>query len=172
MKTPRLCLLSAPKARWFWPVLAVLVLTDCSTKELVESQLTGNPGPHSVLGDWLRFTLAYNPGAALSLSFGGASRVLLSTVALGAIAALLVLYRQTAADAVLRAAALAMVAGGALGNLLDRIRSPRGVLDFIDIGIGDTRFWTFNVADIGVTTGALLLAVVFWREEPRTRTST
>lgn len=172
MKTPRLRLLSAPKARWFWPILAALVLTDCSTKELVQSQLAGDPGPHSVVGDWLRLTLAYNPGAAVSLSFGGASRVVFSAIALGAIGALLILYRQTAANAALRAAALAMVAGGALGNLLDRIRSPRGVVDFIDIGIGDARFWTFNVADMGVTTGALLLAVVFWREDARSQSVT
>ena len=158
---------SAPKARWFWPVLAALVLTDCSTKELVQLELAGQPGPHSVLGNWLRLTLAYNPGAALSLSLGGASRFVFSTVALGALGALLVLYRKTAADASLRAAALALVAGGALGNLLDRLRSPRGVVDFIDIGIGDVRFWTFNVADIGVTVGTLLLAVVFWREDAR-----
>lgn len=145
----------------------MLVLTDCSTKELIQSELAGNPGPHSVLGDWLRFTLAYNPGAALSLSLGNASRFVFSSIALGAIGALLVLYRKTAADASLRAAALAMVAGGALGNLLDRLRSPRGVVDFIDIGIGDSRFWTFNIADIGVTVGALMLAVVFWREDDR-----
>lgn len=42
---------------------------------------------------------------------------------------------------------LALVAGGAMGNLIDRLRSPRGVVDFIDVGIGDARFWTFNVAD-------------------------
>jgi signal peptidase II len=41
------------------------------------------------------------------------------------------------------------------------------VIDFIDIGIGDSRFWTFNLADIGVTVGALLLAVIYWREDSR-----
>jgi signal peptidase II len=78
---------------------------------------------------------------------------------------LLLLYRRTLPDARLRAAALALVAGGALGNLLDRLRSPLGVVDFIDVGIGDARFWTFNVADVGVTVGAVLLATVLWREE-------
>jgi len=82
-----------------------------------------------------------------------------------AIMGLLLLYRRTPPDARLRAAALALVAGGALGNLLDRLRSPLGVIDFIDVGIGDSRFWIFNVADIGVTVGALLLALVLWREE-------
>lgn len=140
-----------PKSRWFWPILGTLVLADCSTKELVETALTGNPGPHLVMGEWLRVTLAYNPGAALSLSFGDASRVVFGAIATLAITALLILYRRTAPDARLRAAALALVAGGAMGNLLDRLRSPRGVVDFIDVGIGDARFWTFNVADVEET---------------------
>ena len=154
-----------PKARFFWPILGTLVLADCSTKELVQTALTGNPGPHPLLGDWLRVTLAYNPGAALNISLGGASRVVFGTIAATAVVALLLLYRRTPPTARLRAAALALVAGGALGNLLDRLRSPLGVIDFIDVGIGDARFWTFNVADIGVTVGALLLAMVLWREE-------
>ena len=145
-----------PKSRWFWPILGTLVLADCSTKELVETTLAGNPGPHSLMGEWLRVTLAYNPGAAIPLSFGASSRVVFGGFAVAAILALLVLYRRTA---------LALVAGGALGNLLDRLRSPQGVVDFIDLGIGDARFWTFNVADVGVTVGAVLLALVLWRDE-------
>ena len=56
---------------------------------------------------------------------------------------------------------------GALGNLLDRIRSPRGVVDFIDVGIGDLRFWTFNLADVGITCGAVLLVLAFQRAGDR-----
>jgi signal peptidase II len=154
-----------PKSRWFWPILGTLVLADCSTKELVETALSGNPGPHQLMGEWLRVTLAYNPGAAMNLSFGAASRVVFGGIAVMAILALLVLYRRTPPEARLRAAALALVAGGAMGNLLDRLRSPLGVVDFIDVGIGDARFWTFNVADMGVTVGAVLLALVLWRDE-------
>ena len=54
---------------------------------------------------------------------------------------------------------------GAFGNLIDRIVSPRGVVDFIDIGIGDSRWPTFNVADMAVSTGAFLLAWVMWGED-------
>lgn len=154
-----------PKSRWFWPILGTLVLADCSTKELVETALAADPGPHPLMGEWLRVTLAYNPGAAMNLSFGDASRVVFGGFAVAAILALLVLYRRTAPEARLRAASLALVAGGAMGNLLDRLRSPLGVVDFIDVGIGDARFWTFNVADIGVTVGAVLLAMVLWRDE-------
>ena len=156
---------AARKARWFWLVLATLVLSDCSTKELVVSSFGADAGPHPVLGEWVRLTLAYNPGAAMNLSFGGASRIVFSGVAVAAIAALLFLYRRTAPDAALRAGALALVTGGALGNLLDRLQSARGVVDFIDIGVGGTRFWTFNLADVGVSVGAVLLAVVLWRED-------
>ena len=153
------------KARVFWPILATLVLADCSTKRLVVDQLTGDPGPHPLLGEWLRVTLAYNPGAALNLSLGSASRVVFSLAAVVAVVLLLLLYRQTDPGGRLRAAAIALVAGGALGNLLDRLRSPRGVVDFIDLGIGDTRFWTFNVADVGVTLGAVLLAAILCQED-------
>ena len=67
----------------------------------------------------------------------------------------------------MQAAALALVAGGAIGNVLDRFRTPggtyRGVVDFIDIGVGGWRFWTFNLADVGVTCGAILLALLMLR---------
>ena len=154
-----------PKSRWFWPILGTLVLADCSTKELVESVFRANPGPHPLMGEFLRVTLAYNPGAALNLYLGDWSRLIFGGIATLAILVLLQLYRRTPPDGRLRAAALALVAGGALGNLLDRLRSPLGVVDFIDVGIGDARFWTFNVADLGVTIGAILLAVVLWRDE-------
>ena len=158
-------MLTLRKARWFWPVFATVLLADCSTKSLVVSALGSNPGPHPVIGDLLRFTLAYNPDAALNFSFGSASRLVFGSLAIIALAVLFRLYYRTAPNAVLRAVALALVAGGALGNLLDRIRSARGVVDFIDLGVGDARFWTFNLADVGVFVGAVLLALVLWRED-------
>jgi signal peptidase II len=61
--------------------------------------------------------------------------------------------------------ALALVCAGAIGNLIDRLRSFFGVVDFIDIGIGDARWPTFNVADMAVSIGAGLLAYVLWKED-------
>jgi signal peptidase II len=49
------------------------------------------------------------------------------------------------------------------------VRSERGVVDFLDIGVGEVRWPVFNVADIAVTTGALLLALSLWREEQEVR---
>ena len=86
------------------------------------------------------------------------------------IAALVILaqlYRATPARDIARTLAIALVSGGAIGNLIDRVRGPQGVVDFIDIGIGDMRWPTFNVADMAVSTGAILLAWVLWGEEQK-----
>ena len=125
--------------------------------------------PHRILGDVLRFTLAYNPGAAFSMSLGPYSRYIFGAFAIVALVVLWRLYRMTGRGERdgdrMRVAALGLAWGGAAGNLIDRFRSPQGVVDFIDIGFGDTRFWTFNIADSGVTIGAVLLAWSLSREE-------
>lgn len=153
------------KARAFWPLFSVLLLTDCATKRLAESHLLPVHSPREVVGDVLRFTLAYNPGAAFGFSVGPASRWFFTVVALAMTALFFHWYFRADAQDRGFAVALALVAGGALGNLLDRLRSPRGVVDFIDIGLGDVRFWTFNVADAALTVGALLLATILWRRD-------
>ena len=65
--------------------------------------------------------------------------------------------------------ALALVCAGAVGNLIDRVRSFFGVVDFIDVGVGDARWPTFNVADMAVSVGAALLAWVLWQEDQATQ---
>lgn len=151
------------KARIFWPVSITWLLADCTTKDLAETHLLPHV-PEPVLGETLRWTLAYNRGAATGIHLGDYSRVFFSLAAVVAVAVLYRLYRKSAPQASLTAGALALVIGGALGNLLDRLRSARGVVDFIDFGVGNWRFWTFNVADVGVFCGAILLAWQFSRE--------
>jgi signal peptidase II len=146
----------------FWPLFAGMVATDVLTKHVVEGRLPLHV-PRDVAGDWVRLTLTYNTGAAMNLSAGDASRVVFAGVASLMLAVIFRMYQRTARDDVPQAVALALIAGGALGNLFDRLRSVRGVVDFIDVGVGDWRFWTFNVADMGVTVGAVLLALVLWR---------
>jgi len=58
---------------------------------------------------------------------------------------------------------VALVGAGAVGNLLDRLASDRGVVDFIDVGVGAARFYVFNLADVGVTVGGALPAYAIWR---------
>jgi signal peptidase II len=155
------------KAKAFWPLLLLLIFADCTTKRLAEEHLVPEHVPHRVVGNVVRLTLAYNPNAAFSLSLGQHSRVGFTVLALGVLIALGSVYRSTSAQDRVQAAALALVAGGAIGNVLDRFRTPggtyRGVVDFIDIGVGGWRFWTFNLADVGVTCGAILLALVLLR---------
>jgi signal peptidase II len=152
------------KSYWFWPLLAVLVLADCGSKRLVVEHLPVEHVPHPVFGDVVRFTLAYNDGIAFGIQFG--SRWLYAGMALAVLALLWRLYRDTSAHDRWQAAALGLVCGGALGNLVDRIRWTRGVVDFIDVGAGTYRFWTFNIADMGVTIGAIMLAIGLLRSQP------
>ena len=159
-------MLFSGKARAFWPLLFLIVFTDCATKRLAEEHLYEMAAPREVVGDVLRFTLAYNPGAAFGFApMGEDSRWLLAFVAAGMTVLFFHWYRKAAPHDWTFAAALGLISGGALGNLLDRLRSSRGVVDFIDIGVGDARFWTFNLADLGLTVGAGILAVLLWRRE-------
>jgi len=83
----------------------------------------------------------------------------------GALVILGRLYKATRQGDFLRTIALGLVCGGAVGNLIDRVRSATGVVDFIDVGVGDLRWPTFNVADMAVSVGAFMLAWVLWGEE-------
>jgi len=152
-------------ARLFWGAAFGVVVLDVITKQLAERFLVPPHIPHRVLGDVVRFTLAWNPGAAFSMSLGSNSRFIFGGFAMIALFVLWRLYREARPDERLKPLALGLAWGGAAGNLVDRIRSPLGVVDFIDIGIGDVRFWTFNVADSAVTIGALSLGWVLLRED-------
>jgi signal peptidase II len=154
-----------PKARRFWPHFHLVLLTDCATKRAAETHLVPVHVPHEFLGELVRFTLAYNPGAAMSISLGAHSRIGFSLLALAALAILAHVYHRTSPGDRLAAAGLALIASGALGNLIDRLRSPRGVVDFIDVGVGDLRFWTFNIADVGITCGAVMLVLALQRSQ-------
>ncbi|MDH5642911.1 MAG: signal peptidase II [Gemmatimonadota bacterium] len=146
----------------FWGLISSVVALDVITKAWAVSALTRIPRP--VFGDWLTFQLVYNPGAAFGINVGSYSRVTFLVLGFVALGVLATLARQTEPSDKIRIAALALVCGGAVGNLIDRVRSARGVVDFIDVGIGMHRWPTFNIADIAVTVGALVLAFVLWDE--------
>lgn len=154
--------------RVFWSAAVGVIILDVVTKAIAVANLQPEHMPHGVLGEIVRFTLAYNPGAAFSMSLGAYSRVVFGAFAVIALVILYRLYRASEPSDVMRVLALGLASGGAAGNLIDRLRpGSRGVVDFIDIGVGDVRFWTFNVADSAVTVGALMLAWVLWREDRR-----
>ena len=148
----------------FWGLIGAWVTTDVLTKAWAVRGLTPRV-PREVFGELVRFTLIHNKGAAFGMHVGDWSRWVFTMLTLGALVMLAHLFRETRSGDTPRTLALALVTGGAIGNLIDRILSSRGVVDFIDIGVQGWRFWTFNVADVGVSCGAVLLALVLWREE-------
>ncbi len=157
--------LAAPQFRVFLPTFALVFLSDCTSKRVAVDQLAPAHVPHAVIGDILRFTLAFNEQAAMGLSAGAASRWVFALLAVGMLAGVGAWLLRTNSVDRLQIAALALVAGGAAGNLLDRLRWDRGVVDFIDVGFGDARFYIFNVADAAITVGAVLLFLAMRRAD-------
>lgn len=141
-----------------------VLLLDRVTKQWV----VDNFGLHEsvpVLGDFFRLTYTHNFGAAFGLHVGEYSRAFFLVLALVALAVLGYLYWHTPPRRKLRLYAIALVCGGAVGNVVDRVRYARGVVDFLDVGVGTFRWPVFNVADMAVSVGALLLLLTFYRED-------
>ena len=153
------------KARLAWPLFLVVLVTDWLTKRAAELSLAPAGMIHPVIGDVVRLRLSWNRGAATGISLGAWSRPVFSALAVVALVVVWRIYRQASRDDWRLGAGCGLLAAGAAGNLLDRLRSPLGVVDFIDLGVGTLRFWTFNVADIGVTAGAAILAALLWSRD-------
>ena len=137
-----------------WLLAAGVFVLDRLAKKWVLAALA-TEHTKDVLGDFLRFTYVRNPGVAFGLFAGhGLSLGWLSLIAL---AAVLWLAVRTPVRAWPRTVALGLILGGALGNLYDRLRWG-SVVDFIDVGLGPHRFWTFNVADSAITVGVVVWA--------------
>ncbi len=157
-------------SKW-WTVCSIagaVVLLDASTKGWIQEAF--RPGESvPVVGDAVRFTYVLNPGVAFGFHVGAYSRPVFTALAVVALVVIGFLLRATPHHQRGRLAALAMVAGGALGNLLDRVLGPGGVVDFMDVGLGAVRWPVFNVADVGVTVGAVLLVAFLWEEGPAPR---
>jgi signal peptidase II len=154
---------SAAERRLFWGTAAAIVVSDFVTKLLAEGLLARRL-PLSVIGEWVQLRLVYNEGAAFGLDLGEYSRWIFFSLAILALIVLGSMVRSTRPGDRFRLVALALVCGGAAGNLIDRVRSAQGVVDFVDIGVGTWRWPTFNVADSAITVGAIALALSLWQE--------
>ena len=152
---------NAADRRLFWTTASAVVGLDVITKLIAE---TGLHRPREVVGDYVVLRLVYNRGAAFGIDLGDSSRWIFFGLAIVALVVLASMVRATRAGDRLRFFALALVCGGAFGNLVDRIRSAQGVVDFIEVGIGAHRWPTFNVADSAITVGAIALAISLWLE--------
>ena len=155
------------KARIFLAVVPIVLVIDWITKRWALEALDG--ASSELFGGLMPLTLAFNKGAAFGLTLGGEDSrwffVPITFVALGLIATL---YRQAERDDLLRLGALSLIVAGALGNLWDRVRWDRGVVDFLGpVNLGFWDFPIFNVADVAISVGAVFLAISFWQEERR-----
>jgi signal peptidase II len=149
--------------RLFWGTAAAVVVVDIVTKLVAEWTLTPTR-PIAVIGDFVQLRLVFNQCAAFGLCLGAYSRWIFFGLAIVALFVLRAMVRSARPGDRFRLMALALVCAGAVGNVIDRIRSARGVVDFVDVGIGSTRWPTFNVADSAITVGAIALAVSLWLE--------
>jgi signal peptidase II len=156
-------MVNAAERRLFWGTAAAVVAADFVTKLIAEAFLARRL-PLQVIGDFVQLRLVYNQGAAFGLHLGENSRWIFFGLAIVALFVLGSLVRSTRPGDRFRLLALALVCGGAVGNLIDRIRSPQGVVDFLDVGIGAWRWPTFNVADSAITIGAIALGLSLWQE--------
>ncbi|MBZ5488702.1 signal peptidase II [Halomonas aquamarina] len=139
--------------RWLWVAVAVIVL-DLATKAIASSQL-GYLQPVEVL-PFFNLTLMHNTGAAFSFlaSHPGWQRWFFAIIAIGASVGLTIWLSRVKADETLLAISLPLIIGGALGNLYDRLMHGY-VVDFLSFHVAGWYYPAFNVADIGITLGAI-----------------
>jgi signal peptidase II len=109
-----------------------------------------------LIGDYVRFTLILNRGAAFGISLGPNSHLLLLIISSIAILFIVFYYLRSSERHGWKRFSFGLIAGGAIGNMIDRLAKGE-VVDFIDCGIGNLRWPIFNIADISVTLGVLLL---------------
>lgn len=126
----------------------------------------GGASPTPVIGDFVRIAKSYNSGGIFGL-FGN-SAVFLALSSLLVIGLIVVYEWREGTRSWLLTLALGLLLGGAIGNLIDRVRLG-WVVDFVDMGIGDARFYTFNVADSAISTALLLLILIALFRERLTR---
>jgi len=139
-----------------WILFAVIAIAVVVLDQLAKSWITAtlHPGESlEVLGEWLRFVHGQNSGILFGLL--PQSAPIFAIVSLG-VTALIVVYHRKAGRGILVTVALGLLLGGAIGNLLDRLNHGY-VVDFVDMGIGSLRFYTYNVADACITTSIVLL---------------
>jgi signal peptidase II len=144
-------------------VIGSIVFADVSTKRWALDAL--RPG-HIIESLGVPMTLAFNRGVAFGLPLPSAGRWIIIFATLLVLFVLTNLFMRAERNDWLRLLSIELVAAGALGNLIDRVRWDAGVVDFIGpINLGFMHWPIFNIADMAITMGAVLLGISLWREE-------
>jgi signal peptidase II len=144
------------RARRRWPIFAGLGLLVVAADQLAKALVKGGLAPGQsvdVVGDLVRIVFGQNSGALFGLFKDNA--LMFGIVSL-AVVVLIVAYHARSASSLYLTVTLGLLLGGAIGNMLDRLLLGY-VVDFVDVGIGPTRFYTFNVADSAISLAILLL---------------
>lgn len=152
--------------RWLW-ITGLVIALDLATKWLALNQLQLHQQV-PVIDGLFSFTLAYNLGAAFSFlaSAGGWQRWFFTAIAVGVSAMLVIWMARLPRSKRLEPIALALILGGALGNLYDRIMHGH-VVDFILVHWQQSWFFpAFNIADSAITVGAALLILDMFISKP------
>ncbi len=136
---------------------ALVVVFDQATKYLVRHNLDLH-ATIQVVGDFFRLTYVENSGIVFGIKVGGALPLFTVLSIVATILILYYFYRERANHLGVRIS-LALILGGAVGNLIDRLFFGR-VVDFLDFGVGGYRFFVFNVADSAVTVGVALFLLL------------
>lgn len=160
-----------PKAKKLIPLLLILVvvLLDQLTKTfIVKNFAEGGYDGFSIMGDFIRIIHVRNPGIAFSIGTSLSltlRSVLFKAIPLIVILVVIVVYFRNDEFSQLQRWSISGIAGGGLGNLIDRYFRPSGVVDFISVKfygfLGFERWPTFNVADAAVVVCGLLLVFSF-----------
>lgn len=141
-----------------WPLFVALAATVVVADQISKALVTGSLAPGQsvdVIGETVRIVFGQNSGALFGLFKDNAAMFgLVSIVVVG----LIVVYHARAAGTLYLTVTLGLLLGGAIGNMLDRLRLGY-VVDFMDVGIGSLRFYTFNVADSAISLAILLLFI-------------
>lgn len=147
-------------------VSAVIILADQIAKSMIVARIPDNTIGMRLLDDFLWIVHTKNLGIAFSLgdTFSKAARVaLFIVVPLAAIALAVAYCLRTDKLTPFQRYVIGAIVGGGLGNLIDRMFRPEGVVDFVSLSmygfLGMDRFPTFNIADASISIGAVLLAL-------------
>ncbi len=146
-------------------ILFTILVADVITKRWALDSL-GHGMTIDAMGGLVPLTLAFNTGVAFGLPVPEAGRWILIAASLFVVFMLAGLFRSAKPGDYVRLSSVALVTAGALGNLIDRVRWDRGVVDFIGpFDLGFMHWPIFNVADMAITAGAVMLGLSLWRED-------
>ena len=154
--------------------LVILILISCiacdqAVKSIAKESLAASP-PLSLLNDFIRIEYSENPGAILGLGAGLPSpiRLLSSIIFVSVILTFTLVFTfNPRGSSLMQIVGLALVAAGGIGNLLDRLFNNGVVIDYVSFGIGVLRTGIFNVADVAIMAGGVIVVLFSARRDPK-----